>query len=145
VLYTPQRDVWGQPIVNEGGAGPDLLSPFWTSTRKDDPINNALLDNGIHIGAPQREVGGVRLTLPQFGQYREMVGQEGRAGIGDLIRQPDWQLMAPDERKDAVDKIMRDARSAAKGRMFGGSGVTPPSPPPGYTIDPPPVGYVLDR
>lgn len=143
---TPQRDVWGQPIVNEGGAGPNLLSPFWTSTRKNDPVNNALLENGIHIGTPQREVGGVRLTLPQFGQYREMVGQEGRAGIGDLIRQPDWQAMAPDERKDAVDKIMRDARSSAKGRMFGGSRATPPPPPPqGYSMDAPPAGYVLDK
>ena len=27
----PKRDVWGRSIINEGGIGPDILSPIWTS------------------------------------------------------------------------------------------------------------------
>lgn len=39
----PRRDIWGQPIVSEGGIGPDALSPMAVSTALNDPVNKALL------------------------------------------------------------------------------------------------------
>ena len=121
---TPKRDIWGQPIENEGGLGPNLLSPVWTSTRHNDPINKAVLGVGAHINPPNRTVGKVKLALPAYGQFREDAGSTARAALGPLIASPYWQQMTDDERKDEIDDIMTKARREARGRISG----RPPSP-----------------
>lgn len=137
----PRRDVWGQPITNEGGLGPDIMSPVWTSTRRNDPVNSALLDAGAHVGRPSREVGGQRLSLPEYGRYQETAGMLGYQQLNGLVGSPDWSLLSRDDKQDTVAKIVRDARKEARGMLFNDS----PPPPAGFAIDPPPAGFVMDQ
>jgi hypothetical protein len=114
----PRRDVWGQPITSEGGVGPDIVSPLWQSTRKNDTVNNLLLQAGAHVGRPQREVGGRKLTLPEYGRYQELAGTLGNSRIRELIAAGEWARMSRDDQQDAVSDIMRDARRGARTELF---------------------------
>ena len=133
-----QRDVWGKEVTSEGGLGPDIISPIWQSTRHNDPVNNNLLDAGVTVPAFRRN----GLAPTDYGRFRERAGEQSYSGISDLIRLPEWPGMAADDRQDAVDRIVRAARKAAKSGVFGNGGVVPP-PPPGFTIPPPPPGFSI--
>lgn len=115
----PKRDVWGQPIVSQGGLGPDIVSPVWTSQRANDPINNALLGSGLHVTEPRRDVGGVRLPLRQYGEYREVAGALGRNALLPVVTGQDWQTMTRDDRSDAVQDTLRGTNRMARRMMFG--------------------------
>lgn len=115
----PRRDMWGEAIKSEGGIGPDILSPAWLSTRRNDPVNNALLTAGIRIGQPRREVGGERLNALDWGQYRETIGQVGRNALSGLVASPEWESMPQDDKQDEVDRIMKAARKEAKAVVMG--------------------------
>ena len=39
----PRRNIWGEKITMEGGLGPDIISPIYTKTEKDSPIDDELL------------------------------------------------------------------------------------------------------
>jgi len=109
---------------SEGGLGPDLVSPIWTSTRQNDTANNALLGLGVNIGKPQRG----DLTAGQYGELRELSGSMAHNGVDDLIRSKAWETMTADEREDEVRKIIREARRTAREVRPGEGRATPRNP-----------------
>jgi endonuclease YncB( thermonuclease family) len=120
----PRRDVWGKPITNEGGVGPDLLSPIWQSTVKDDPVNREMLAIAARNGLPSKyyTVEGVRheWTPEEYDKLQELRGQGAYAGVTGLISDPAWPAMAADKKRMAVDKVFREATEAAKGAVLFG-------------------------
>ncbi|GAY19703.1 thermonuclease family protein [Sphingobium fuliginis] len=117
-----RRDVWGAPITGEGGVGPDIFSPVWVSTAKNDPVNKALLQARVNISEPLRDVktasGEVRrLTGKEYGEYRALAGSIAYGEIGDLVASADWMAMDRTERKKEVTKILRSARERARGAL----------------------------
>jgi len=135
-----RRDVWGKPIESEGGLGPDLVSPIWQTTRKNDPVINALLDAGVRVSKPNRVVGGERLNADQWGKYQEVAGGLGYSGVRDLIAAAEWSSMSQEDRQDAVSDVMKVARKEARGIVLGGAKAVPP-PPAGFEVPPPPPGF----
>lgn len=133
-----QRDVWGRPVTSEGGLGPDIVSPVWLSTRDGDPVNNALLKDGVTVPAFQRR----DMTPQQYGAFREQAGADAYGKIAGVISTPEWKGLTKDDMQDLVSKIVRDARKNAKVGMFGRAGDAPP-PPAGFSIPPPPPGFSL--
>lgn len=137
----PKRDVWGNEVVNEGGVGLDIVSPIYTSTAKDDPVNRALLDAGVSVGLPNRRVGGVELSPEQYDRYHEVSGKRGYNAISQLIRSDRWKAMDEDAKQKAVSKIMDTVRGATRAELFGGKPkkaeprpVLIPAPPPGFSL-----------
>ena len=118
-----QRDVWGEPIVRKGAWGPDLLSPIFTSERKNDPVNNELLRLGNFPLKPDRKIGGIELTPVQYAEYVEIAGKPakrmldlivGAAGSDQAAR---WAALPDVAKRKVVDDIMRTTREAARGQM----------------------------
>lgn len=132
-----QRDVWGKVVTGEGGIGPDIISPVWQSMRRNDPVNNTLLNGGVTVPAFRRN----GMSPADYGRFREQAGGQSYSGISSLIRSPEWLGMVTDDRQDAVERIARAARKDAKAGLLGNGGVAPP-PPPGFTI-PPPSGFTI--
>lgn len=145
-----QRDTWGRPVVGEGGIGPDIVSPLWLSSRRNDPVNNALLDAGVNVPDFRRD----GMSPADYGQFRAEAGAQSYNGVAELIGGPTWKALDAEDAQEAVRKIVRAARKETKGRMFG-AGPRPiaaiPPPPPGYVlvgpdgeqVPPPPPGYTL--
>lgn len=107
-------DAFGRPIVSEGGVGPDIISPLWTSTAKNDPTIAALLDAGAHVTAPRRKIGDRDLTPVEYERYASEVGRIGKPALDALVSSPEWRTWDRDEQQDAVRDVMKDARKEAK-------------------------------
>lgn len=149
----PKRDVWGRPIVNEGGVGPDILSPIWTSTDRNDPITQEALRVGAKVSKPDKG----DMTPEQYDRLQPVVGDLARRWIGELITSPEYQEMDRDSQADEIGDLMSKARKAAKAHVVGGEPLPQARPekkrrgraatglPDGFVMDPPPVGFVLDR
>lgn len=148
----PKRDVWGQPITSEGGLGPDIISPVWQSTDKRDPVTEALLGFGGHVGAPSKTVGDRQLTPQEYGRYREEIGERARPvlstmiGINDPVAAALFNSLPIDERRDMVSDALSGVRRGVRKEMFGGGkGDGKRSIAEILTEPPPPSGFVLDR
>mgnify|MGYP001417026372 CR=1 FL=1 len=74
----PRRNVFGEVVVLEGGLGPDIMSPIYTSTQKYDPVVEALVENSIPIRMPRERLGGTKLTPDQYDRYVLLQAGEGR-------------------------------------------------------------------
>jgi endonuclease YncB( thermonuclease family) len=116
-----RTNLWGNPIVNEGGVGPNIVSPIWVNTRLNDPVNNTLLRSGIGVGAPGRpRVDGKLVSDDQFREYKTRAGQMTYQALGPYLQSPDWSQLSPDQQEDLVERLKGDARKEAKRGMFGG-------------------------
>jgi hypothetical protein len=158
----PQRDIWGRPVVNEGGIGPDLLSPFRFSTIKNDPVNAAMLAVGAREGLPSKQYteAGRRVdyTPEQYNRLQELAGPAAYSGVLALISDPRWQDLSVQARRKAITKAFDTARDTAKGmvlaegrglqvqappeldidKVYGSKAVTDaniPAPPPGFQVE----------
>lgn len=141
-----KRDIWGKPVVSEGGIGPDIISPLWVSTRKNDPVNKALLEAGVHVGTPDKTIGDRQMTPEEWGKFREGFGSLAHSRIAEMIRSPEWKSLDRSERKEKITDAFRDARKETKSAMFGEEAKPasrrksepaldgPPPLPPGYSI-----------
>jgi endonuclease YncB( thermonuclease family) len=134
----PRRDVLGNPIDSANSGGLDAFSPIFTSTRRNDPVANALLNDDIHLSMPSRTVNKAKLSPQQYDAYQQWITRSARPSLDALVADPGWPLLPRDDKQDAVDKIMRDARKSARTGMFGARPnlSTVPPPPPGFTITP---------
>lgn len=148
----PKRDVWGQPIVGEGGVGPDILSPIWTTTDRNDPITTEALRVGATVSKPQKG----DMTPEQYDRLQETAGAVARQWIGQLIASPEYQALDTEAQADEIGDLMTKARKAAKANVMTGEPIPDDrpvkrqrgmagNPPPGFVIDPPPAGFVLDQ
>lgn len=113
----PRRDVWGRENVSEGGVGPDIVSPIYTSTAQDDPVNQELAKAGVSVGLPQRRVGGVELSPEEYDRYHAVSGQRAYSGISQLVRSERWRSLDDEGKQKAVGKIVDAARKSARAEM----------------------------
>ncbi|SEQ47323.1 Endonuclease YncB, thermonuclease family [Sphingobium sp. YR768] len=110
-----RRDVWGQPVTSEGGIGPDIVSPIWLSTRRNDSVNNALLDQDLTVPDFRRD----GMSSADYGRFREEAGALTYNGVADLLASPDWLAMPLDDRQDEIRSLATKARKQTKIGMFG--------------------------
>lgn len=150
----PKRNVWGQPMVNEGGVGPNLLSPIWSSTDRKDPITREALRVDATISKPKKG----DLTVEQYDRLQEVAGSVGRKWLGQLIASPEYQALDTESQADEIGDVMKRARKAAKAAVLTGEPIPDQRPekkrggskrpaglPGGFEVDPLPDGFVLDR
>ena len=70
----PTRNLWGEPILFEGGLGPDLVTPLYTSEGKEDPVSAELVKQQIPIAWPQKNIEGVPLTPQEYDAFQRLAG-----------------------------------------------------------------------
>ncbi|MBI0477506.1 hypothetical protein D9601_19405 [Sphingomonas sp. MA1305] len=130
----PRRDVFGRPVEAGHGLGPDLISPIWTSERRNDPAIGALLRSGIKVGKPGKKVGDVALTGQQYNALQARSGELALPVLRGLVGNEGWAAMDKDEKQDAVDAVLKGARKQAKSELGVLKGKAVPPPPPGFTM-----------
>ena len=102
----PRRNLWGEAIYLEGGLGPDLISPIYTTTKKLDPVSEELVRLNVPIGMPTKNIEGVPLTGStgpwEYDAYVVLSG--GKPIIGDMtLKERLADMMASDLYKRASD------------------------------------------
>lgn len=155
----PKRDVWGRPIEKEGGLGPDIMSPIWTSTDKGDPATHEALRVGATISPPSKRVNGKMLEPAVYDRLQAVTGPLAHKWVSELIELPEYRALDLDGQAKAIKYVMEKAREAGKANVLGGVPLPPlrpvkgerrvaprqrgsiPPPPPGFQITPPPPGF----
>ena len=147
----PKLDVWGEPIVKDGGVGPDIVSPVYQSTRDHKLVNEEALRLGLKVTVPSRDVAGKRLSDEQYHAYREQAGQLTANDFAAYLLANRWA--SDDDKRRAFDKIKATSRKAARASIYDPSFAVPgrttasgspvrrtagglPPLPPGYAIAP---------
>ncbi len=118
----PRRDVFGQPIKQQEAIGPNIVSPLWMGTGRNDPTIGALLASGVNVSKPQRTytAGGKRVewTPGQYDELQALVGKAAKPDLDSLVASPVWEWMDEEARQDEVSEVMKNARTSAKGQIL---------------------------
>jgi len=110
----PRRDIWGEPVVRDGGAGPDIMSPIMEKRIKDDPVNKALLSANYFPAKLDRKIRGVELTDQQYDDYQRLAGRMAKMRLNamvNIIGNPNVPAAA---RQEVIQTTIKSAREAAQ-------------------------------
>ena len=127
----PRRNMFGEPIVLEGGLGPDFMSPFYQSGKKYNDVATQMSMNEMATAMPGRTIDGVELTTIQQDRYIMLsagLDQDGKAMPGGSLHQRLSQLIKTPQYKRAtvgqdgmqakmINNYINDYRSRARKMM----------------------------
>jgi hypothetical protein len=108
----PKRDLWGEPLPNQGALGPDLLSPVLQSHINSDPVNRALVDLKFAPAPVEHKIRGVELTPQQFDDYARIGGRLAKMQL-DAIVGPGFNGLPPEVRRKVISETVSHAREVA--------------------------------
>ena len=113
----PRRDVFGQEIVREGSLGPDLVSPVFMSTEKENPVAQALIDAGYYPSMPDRKINGHQLTGEQYDFYVRTSGQGALDRLTKEVKRDVWQAREKVWRADRAADVFTEERRKAREKL----------------------------
>lgn len=137
----PRRNIWGDPIQLEGAIGPDMISPFYSSTKKDDPAADELLRLELSVGMPQKYIfgtrpsnnpfaaadpgQGVKLLPEEYSRYVELAGNELKLNgkglhdkINETIESETYRSKSDMAKKTILQQLFNVYREAAQQQLI---------------------------
>jgi len=127
----PQRNLWGEPIVLEGGLGPDIMSPIYTSTVKESPIDEELVRLKAGIGKPKKiqSIHGEPIALKSQEYDRLLIlmnsirlpqtGKNLKKTLDYLVtKDPQYRGMDNDTKEDMIRDYITQAKSMAQEELY---------------------------
>jgi hypothetical protein len=127
----PRRNLWGDPIVLEGGMGPDIVSPIYTSEAKESPVDEELLKLKAPIGMPSKtqNIHGVSFELTPKEYDRLVVemntitlpqtGKNLKDSLDYLVtRDPTYKNLSDDRKEQMIRAYITQAREMARQELY---------------------------
>jgi hypothetical protein len=111
----PRRDVWGDEVPNLPALGGRAVSAIYMQRVNSDPVNQAMLDLGIHPGSPPRKIRNVDLTDQQYDDFSRLAGRMLKQRLDVIVRSPDWQTWPNHVRHEAFNEVQRQTLESARG------------------------------
>ena len=125
-------NLWGQEMKTEGGLGPDLLSPIYISTDKNDPVADEMLKIRYFPALPPRQIGGVDLDQKQYWEYVKTAGKPAKETLDQIVTgsrmgktmlqehgfTKDWEKMNSATKEAVMRKVIEDYRRGAAQMML---------------------------
>jgi hypothetical protein len=109
-----KNDLWGNPIQREGSVGPDMLSPIYQTSVKNDVIAREMLRVGLWKPAVSRDIRGVDLSADQYDQYQKVAGKLTRFMLDAVVGKPGWNYLPAERQYEIMDKAFNSARETAR-------------------------------
>lgn len=118
----PRRNIFGEPIVLQGGLGPDIMSPIYVSTDKKDKVADEIVNQQTLIRMPLKSISGVELSPEQYDRYVTLAsGKDNRMvqnvpikrKLSDTFRSPIY-TKATEGQEGGKSLIIRSIFSAYK-------------------------------
>lgn len=114
----PKRDIWGNELRREGALGPDIASPIYLSSLKDDFISREMLRLGVWKAPVPRKIRGVDLTPEQYDEYAATAGKLARFGLEQFVGKGNWTQIPPGIQAELIDKAFDRMRESARTYML---------------------------
>jgi len=128
----PRRNMFGQPIVLEGGLGPDFMSPFYQSDKKYNDVASQMRMNEMDTAMPGKTIDGVELTTMQQDRYimlsagltidgKPMIGGSLHQRLSQRIKTPQYKRATVGQdgmQAKMITTVINDYRSRARKMML---------------------------
>jgi hypothetical protein len=127
-----RRNLWGEKIQFNGGLGPDIISPIFTSKEKDRPIDKEMLRMKAPIRMPNRTQSfeGVPIKLDPY-EYEEFIvrmnaikldstGKNLKTSLKELVtKDKDYKALKDDDQKERMIRAnLQEAKEKAIAEML---------------------------
>jgi hypothetical protein len=109
-----KRNFFGEPIKLQGGYGPDIASPIFTSKENKDPVVKEMLKLSILPSPIARTVRGVELTPDEYDRLQVITGTVVHTALTKVVTSQGWQSLPKPVRADIMNKIITRAREAGR-------------------------------
>jgi hypothetical protein len=109
-----KRDSFGRPIKREGSIGPDILSPIYKSTHKNDGVADELVRLNLPIRRPSKEIAGVELKAEEYGKLQELSGGYIKIALSKVMTDPRYNRLDDEDKRDLLTKMMIKPRAAGR-------------------------------
>lgn len=125
----PRRNIFGEPIILQGGIGPDIMSPLYTSTDKKDPIADEIVSQQARITMPRKSINGVKLSTKQYDSYIRFYAGENNPFVKMPLKEKLREVFSSDMYRSATEgpeggksviirSVFDGYREAAKAQMI---------------------------
>ena len=114
----PKRNIWGEQIDLEGGLGPDIISPIYQSTKKNDKVSDEMVRLEIAPGLPRDKLSKVKLTPQQYDDYVQLSGKPLKQFLDQTVNTPEWDKIPDLVKRQMIEKSVMEYRNYAKARMI---------------------------
>ncbi len=120
---TPMRDVYGEPLPEEGGVLKNTLDLFNSTTpRGDDTTKEVgrLLEAGYDSTPTKlynsQTIAGEKLKLKneELDLIETKAGPKIKQAFDEIIQSPEYQKLDDEEKTKRLDKVVKDVRAVAK-------------------------------
>lgn len=109
-----RRNVWGKPIEREGGVGPDIVSPFYVSKEKDDPVAKEVVRLKLRIGMPDRKIEGERIPARQYSEYVRLSGEHAHDLLANIVGTEQYKNAPVLAKERIFQEIVSQSRRMAR-------------------------------
>lgn len=113
-----QIDIWGDPIVFEGGLGPDIISPLYVKTWKEDALTQELLRLDVIPGGLRDNIGGAPLTREEFKNMSIIAGKTMRGLMENFVNNPGYKKLPDIGKESTLRVILQTSRDFARASMM---------------------------
>jgi len=107
-----------EPVLLEGGLGPDIIPPIYTATDKKNPVKDLMVKNQIAVSIPSEQIAAIPLVREEYWQYVKLPGESAKKELDRIVGTPSFQGLregGPEGGKARVVKtIIARHRAAAR-------------------------------
>ena len=114
----PRRDIWGEPIANKEAMGGKGVTAVYAVQMSKDPVNQAMVELGIHPAPVKRSIRNVDLTDEQYDDYARIAGRMTKQRLDVFVNSPDFARLPNFEKVKLIEATVTANREAAAGMLM---------------------------
>lgn len=114
----PKRNIWGDPIILEGGLGPDLISPVYVSTEKRDRTTDEVIRLELSISPPRKKIGSVELDPRLHDELSVIQGKNLKRALDNIILSPNYSKMTDGVKQKVLETAIQTLRRTSEIQFF---------------------------
>ena len=114
----PRRNVWGEPIVLQGGLGPDMISPFYVSKDVKDKVSEEAVRLNVRISRPTKTLSGAELLPKEHNRLQELSGKMSKSILDQVVNSDAWDSLPDFAKERTYIDVINTSREAARKQLM---------------------------
>lgn len=123
----PRRNIFGQPIVLQGGIGPDIMSPVYTSKVVKDSVIDEIVMQEVPLSMPKRVINDNELSPQQYDRLilltsgqdlRAFRGVDLKSRFSQVFSTSSYNRLSADQKQESIKEVLRDYKEAARDQLM---------------------------
>lgn len=114
----PRLNVWGEPVFLDGGFGPDIASPFYSTRQTPDLVTAEAARLEAPLRPPRTNIRGMKITEDEVWYARRLTGRIAKNALDQIVAGPNWNNLRDPVKKLIMVRVYSGAREAAEGLLL---------------------------